>query len=223
MAEMNDDFGELSFGKRLRGRREQAGMTAEQVARESKVALRYVRALEGEDWREFSAKVYAQGTMRRVAHVMKMGDADVWIAAVGREWEIALGIGKEAVNVVPRAVARPRRLMLTPRRLGAIAAIGIVGLLVLFMGVRLIEFTAAPGLVIDSPADKSGFVGSIVDVSGRTEKESSLTVNGREITLDGQGNFHEKIELPPGAVALHFLSRNRFGKTQTAVRNILME
>lgn len=223
MAEMNDGFGEISFGERLRSLREQAGMTVEQIARESKIALRYARALEGGDWRVFSAKIYAQGTMRRVAQVMKISDADAWIATAGREWEVANGIANGAVNITPRAVARPHRIMLTPRRLGAIAAVGMAGALVLFIGARLIAFTAAPGLVIDSPADRSGFAGSIVDVSGKTEKESSLTVNGREITLDERGNFREKIELPPGAVALHFVSRNRFGKTQTVVRNILME
>lgn len=223
MTDTDKNFDGLSFGEQLRILREQAGVTLEQVARESKVALRYARALEGEDWRAFSAKIYARGTMRRVAHAMKIDDTDAWAAAAGREWEIAMGIGKGAMHVAPRAVAVPRRMMITPRRLGAMAAIGMASLLVLFMSVRLIAFTAAPGLVIDSPADESGFTGSLINVSGRTEKESSLTVNGREITLDGQGNFHEAIELPAGAVALHFVSHNRFGKTQTAVRNILME
>jgi hypothetical protein len=59
-------------------------------------------------------------------------------------------------------------------------------------------------------------------VAGSTEKESSLTVNGRELTLDERGGFNESIELPPGSVSLHFTSRNRFGKTQTVVRNIFV-
>ncbi|MFY9462802.1 MAG: hypothetical protein WAP52_01310, partial [Candidatus Sungiibacteriota bacterium] len=113
--------------------------------------------------------------------------------------------------------------MLTPRRLGIGASVGMAVMLIVFLGIRLIAFTAAPGLTIYSPADESMFNTPIVEVRGETEKESSLTVNGREITLDEQGNFDEEIELPPGAVALHFISRNRFGKTQTAVRTILVE
>ncbi len=112
---------------------------------------------------------------------------------------------------------------MTPRRLGVAVAAGATALLILFLAVRLIAFTAAPGLAIYRPADKTGFASSTIEVAGRTEKESNLTVNGRELTLDEQGNFDEKIELPQGVNELHFISRNRFGKTQTAVRTILVE
>jgi len=223
MDEFEENQVAVSLGEQLRRYREQAGMSVEQAARESKIALRYVRALEEGDWHAFSAKVYAQGAMRRVAHVLKDVDADALVAACGREWDIACGGNGKGGNPAPRAVAESRRFLVTPRRLGAAAAIGMAVLLVAFLAVRLIAFIAAPGLAIKSPADENGFPTSIVEVSGKTEKESSLTVNGRELTLDEWGNFNEKIELPPGAVSLHFISRNRFGKTQTAVRNILVE
>lgn len=223
MDEMNDNFGDMNFGERLRRYREQAGMSVEGVARESKIALRYVRALEEGDWKAFSARVYAQGSVRRVAHVLKDVDADALIAACGREWDLALGGSGDIDYTIPRAVGRSRRFMLTPRRLGATAAAGAAILLIAFLSIRLVAFTAAPGLAIYSPADESGFASSTVEVAGRTEKESSLTVNGRELTLDERGSFDEKIELPQGVNKLHFISRNRFGKTQTAVRNILVE
>ena len=213
----------VSLGEQLRQYREQAGMSVEQVARESKVALRYVRALEESDWQAFSAKVYARGAVRRVAHVLKDADADALIAATGREWDITLGGGEKSGAPAPRAVAGARRFTVTPRRLGVAVAAGATVLLILFLAVRLIAFTAAPGLAIYRPADETRFASSTLEVAGRTEKESSLTVNGRELTLDEQGGFDEKIELPQGVNELHFISRNRFGKTQTAVRNILVK
>lgn len=223
MDDLNDNFSGLPLGERLRGLREQAGMSVEEAARKMKTSSRYVRALEEGDWRAFSAKVYIQGAARRMAHIFGCADADVFATACGREWDIACGASGKTDFSMPRAVADPRRFMLTPRRLGIGASVGMAVMLIVFLGIRLIAFTAAPGLTIYSPADESMFNTPIVEVRGETEKESSLTVNGREITLDEQGNFDEEIELPPGAVALHFISRNRFGKTQTAVRTILVE
>ena len=220
---MHDNFEGLSLGEQLRRYREQVGMSVEGVAREIKISSRYVRALEDGDWHAFSAKVYAQGALRRMARVFKDIDADALIASCGREWDSACGTNGKISHSAPRAVARPRQFVMTPRRIGAGAAIGMAALLVAFLGIRLIGFVAAPGLMIYRPADKSGFAGSTVGVAGKTEKESSLTVNGRELTLDERGNFDEKIELPPGAHELRFISRNRFGKTQTVVRNILVE
>lgn len=221
--EASDGFEGLSLGERLRQYRERAGMSVEQAAREIKIALRYVRALEDGDWAVFSARVYAQGSARRMAKLFAGANADALVAAVGREWDIARGGAEAGAYSSPRAVAVPRRFTLTPRRLGVAGAMGAGLLLATFLSIRLTAFIAAPGLTIKSPADRSGFDTPLVDVAGKTEKESSLTVNGREITLDGQGNFDEKIELQSGANALHFISRNRFGKTQTVERNIFVE
>lgn len=229
---VHNNFDGVSLGERLRAYREQAGVSAESAAREMKIPARSLRALEEGDWHAFSAKVYATGVARRVAKVFAPVDADAIAAAVGREWDIACGasisgrgrVGEKARTYsVPRPVAVPRRLVMTPRRLGMGMAAGGGMALAAFLAVRLTAFVASPGLVVKSPADRSGFATPMVDVAGKTEKESSLTVNGREITLDEQGNFSERIELPSGANELHFISRNRFGKAQTVVRNIFVE
>lgn len=211
------------LGEDLRARREAMGMSVEQAARGMQMLARYVRALEDGDWAVFSARVYAQGSARRMAKLFALANADALAAAVGREWDIARGGADSKAYPSPRAVAVPRRFTLTPRRIGAAAAASVALLLAAFFSMRLTAFIRAPGLTIKSPADRSGFDTPLVDVAGKTEKESSLTVNGREITLDEQGNFSEKIELQSGANELHFISRNRFGKIQTAVRNIFVE
>jgi len=223
MEDLNDDFEGVSLGERLRGLREQAGMSMEGVAREMKTSSRHVRALEQGDWHAFSAKVYAQGAVRQMTKALQIAEPDALVILCAREWDIAYGIRGDTNHRTPRAVARPRRFMVTPRRMGAGAAVGMAVLLIVFLGARLLAFTAAPGLTIQRPADQGLFDAPIVRVTGKTEKESSLTVNGRELTLDEQGNFDEEIELQSGANELHFISRNRFGKTQTAVRNIFVE
>ncbi|KKT72228.1 MAG: hypothetical protein UW69_C0099G0010 [Microgenomates group bacterium GW2011_GWA2_44_7] len=48
-------------------------------------------------------------------------------------------------------------------------------------------------------------------------------MNGREITIDGLGNFEENLELAVGLHILEFLSENRFGKVSKEMRRIIIK
>ena len=76
---------------------------------------------------------------------------------------------------------------------------------------------------MDLPQDRAALREPMVRVEGRTERESKLTVNGREITINEQGDFGERIELQPGATALIFISENRFGKMSQVTRHVIVE
>lgn len=212
------------LGEELKKRREAVGMSVTDVAREAKISSRYIRALEAGEYGVFSARVYAQGVLRRVIKVCRIEDGDWFTTTCSREWEaVFAGGGTNPPLRAKNGAERQNKFFLTPRRLGIGAAAGFSILLLGFWSARLITFAAPPMLTIQSPADQSGFVDPTVDVTGVTEKESSLTVNGRELTIDERGNFHEKIELPQGVSILRFVSRNRFGKEQAVVRTIFVE
>jgi hypothetical protein len=87
---------------------------------------------------------------------------------------------------------------------------------------QLIGFTAAPRLYIDEPQTQTITDIPIVRVKGITEKESQLTVNGREITMNGDGAFDEEIELASGVNVLHFFVKNRFGKSSEATKYVVV-
>jgi cytoskeleton protein RodZ len=56
-----------SIGEKLRLARERSNLTIEQVARETNVARRFLRALEDEDFEVFPGETYALGFLRNYA------------------------------------------------------------------------------------------------------------------------------------------------------------
>lgn len=224
---MSDSFRNFEngslLGERLRQAREEMRMTPEALARLACIASRYIRALESGEWRAFSAKVYAQGALKRVIGVCRMEDADFLVTALDQEWKAAFPEMHDTPGSFVKNIPYPRAFRLTPRRIGVGTAISILALVAGFWGIRLVTFAAPPTLRLTEPEERAGYENSSVSVRGRTEKESRLTVNGRELTLDERGNFDEKIELPQGAHELEFVSRNRFGKEQTVVRHIFVK
>jgi hypothetical protein len=56
-----------SIGQTLKSRRLQRSLTAEQVAQDIRIHIRFLRALEEERWQDFPARVYLEGFLRRYA------------------------------------------------------------------------------------------------------------------------------------------------------------
>ena len=214
--------GRLSLGEEMRTRREALGMGVGDLARAAHVSAEFVAALEGNDYHCFPAKVYAQGTVRRIAHIFGGKDGEILVALLNREWPEDRDA--KISSTTPIETNRPfAGLFLTPKKTG-ILAVSVFSLFILgFWGLRLFVFTAPPMLTIESPASYSHITSPVTVVAGTTEKESRLTVNGREIRIDERGAFREDIELPIGPNRLEFVTESRFGKVSRDVRYILVE
>ena len=115
-----------------------------------------------------------------------------------------------------------RRIKLT-RGLAAALGGGLCLFFIAFFAVRLAGFVGAPPLEIVSPPDGVLLHKPYVVVSGRGERESRLTLNGREITMDEAGNFDEEMELLTGVNTLEFYLENRFGAVTREVRDVVVE
>lgn len=211
-----------ALGTHLREKREALGMSIDGLAREARISRRYIIALEQGEYGAFPAKVYAQGALKQVMRVCESEDRSELLKILEAEWPQDT---KRWAPIPGRGgdLWEGRIFSVTPQRLGLIAAGGLILGLIAFWSVRVAVFAARPSLSIDSPEDRSRVEQAIVTVKGSAERESRLTVNGRELTIDERGNFEERIELPLGANRLEFISENRFGKISKEVRYILVE
>lgn len=211
-----------TLGAELKSRREALGMAVDDLARATHLSARYISALEKSDYTIFPAKVYAQGAVRRIAQIFADGDRDMLIALLNREWPMEQNDCRchTAQWCAPFLLGK---ILPIRRKVGALAAGAFFIFVLGFWGVRLFFFATPPVLVVTLPEPQSRITAPTATVAGTTERESRLTVNGREIRIDERGAFREDIELPLGTNRLQFISESRFGKTSTEVRYILVE
>lgn len=212
--------GEERVGSRLRARRVELGLDIQDVSREAKIAPQYVRALEESDFEILSAKVYAQGFLKKVLTVVRVESPSEWVDDLGIEWNQAMAKRLD-IPLIPADENRQKALL---RRwlVWIFAAAALAGLLVV-VGARIRAFTGRPALVIDQPQEGFLLGRPQVRVEGRTERESRLTVNGRELTLDSSGRFSDEIDLVPGLNQLEFRAESRFGKERIEIRNVVVK
>lgn len=104
-----------SPGAILRTAREQLGMQREQVSSETNLSLRYVDALEADNYSLLPGQAFARGYLRRYAQLVRV-DSDALVPAFEQLWqaqrpEQVAGLGGAAAKPTPRVpVATPARL-----------------------------------------------------------------------------------------------------------------
>ncbi len=219
---MNDkDEKEDALGQRMSAMREELGLSVEALARMIAASPKYIRALESGDYALFGAKVYALGVLKKMLAVMDTEDQHDLIRTLNNEWNRHLPGGGQREE--RERIEGARTFYMTPTRAGIILAAAALVLFVFFAGSRIIRFSAPPLLAVDEPRDTTAVGEPTISVKGRTEKESKLTVNGRELIIDSQGNFRETLQLQSGLNRLNFLSENRFGKQSEITRYVVVE
>ncbi len=210
-----------TLGERLKKRREELGLSLETIARETKSPARSIRALEEDDFGYFSAKIYALGILRKILAALPDDPKEEFMAEFNNEWEVRNFRNKK--ELIPLPENRSREPYITPRKLGLAGGTVLLAALLLFLGFRFVRFIGPPILLVEEPGPETSTSEPMVRVKGRTEKESQLTVNGRELRIDENGNFNEEIELAAGLNALEFWVQDRFGKVNKEVRYILVK
>ncbi len=74
-----------------------------------------------------------------------------------------------------------------------------------------------PKLEITSPANQSKSYKQNITVSGRTDKETFITVNGAPVVVDAQGNFQTSVKLSEGENKIEIVARDIADNTETQV------
>lgn len=92
---------------------------------------------------------------------------------------------------------------------GAAVAVFIV---VAYAVWRSFPYASGPRIEIFQPIDGSTATSPTVTVIGRALRVSSVTMNGRDISLTENGDFNETLVVFPGMNFISFQAKDRFGR-----------
>ncbi len=104
--------------------------------------------------------------------------------------------------------------------------VGIMSTILLFLVIGIFSYEKMVfifrGVEIKASIEKKND-SSLATVSGNAAKAINLTLNGREIFIDKEGNFSESIAMLPGFSVVTINARDKFGKTAEQKFEIVTE
>ncbi len=208
-----------TLGERFKRIRDELGLSVEEAAVRSGISAKYVRTIEEGRYTDLPGAVYAKNFVRKYAQALEVSE-ETAVGLFEREHSVAAKLSP-APSAAPARPVRVRAL-LTPEGIKWVIVL-VLGLAVLvYLGLEIRNFTAPPSLVVVSPPEQTTTASRSVELAGTTTPEATVTVNGKVVLVDRQGQFREQLDLQDGLNTLIVKAQKKRGKASTVVRQILV-
>lgn len=207
-----------TVGEILKQARTDQGISLATVAGQTKIQLKYIRALEENNFDKLPPAAFVKGFVRSYARVVSK-DPEGLLAIFRRDYD-----QNERGEIVPRGLAAgvQKRWQWTPT-LTAITAVVVV--MTMFAGYVIFQLrilSRPPILEVTVPAENAK-VNRNVEVLGKSDTDAVVTVNSKPIVVNDKGEFTETILLSSGEHTITVKATARNGKTRTVQRTVMVE
>jgi cytoskeletal protein RodZ len=204
-----------TVGSILKEARGAKNITLEQAEIATKIRLKFLQAIESDDYTALPSVSYAKGFVKNYSEYLGL-DSGMVLAFFRRQ---TTDVSK--TSLLPKKDTMPTSgFHLTPGRFLAGILILFVLIFLGYLGFQYRKLNQAPVLSVDSPANQLVTREHRVDVLGSTDPDATVTVNGITISVRADGKFFDQVSLDPGVNKISVVATSRFGKTTTIVREV---
>jgi len=210
-----------TVGQILHAQREKKKLTLEDIHKFVKIHPKYLSALENDDYSVFSDKVHAKGFLKIYADFLEL-DVERMLAFWRREYEggFEREHKKERRKYDLKVLDSPK-IRLTPSILFTAVAGILITVFFAYLFFQYKNYSGAPSLEVLSPENNIIVVTDVLDITGKTERDSVLFINNQRVILNMDGSFATSIRLSEGINTLSLKAVNKLGKETEIIRTII--
>ena len=177
----------FSVGEILKQERIKQNITLQEIEKQTHIRVKFLQAVENNDWQLFSSKIYIVGIIRNYAKILNL-DPKKMLAFFRRDYE-----KKDDTRFKKRVASK--FLSSESKKL---SIIGISFIILLFLGYfsyQLKIYFSPPKITITSPLSQTIKREDRVKIIGITEKDAMITILGERVYQDETGKFEYNFPL----------------------------
>lgn len=203
-----------TVGELLRQERLKQHKSLEQIAEKTKIRPGILDQLEKGEYQFLPSRTYVQGFVKAYAQALKL-DVDKALAFFRREYDMQDQEERTPPQPIKRAgpIITPGKLLSV---LGTFLLLGFLG--VLFWQYQ--QFAGRPVLIIDAPSDQMVVQQQFVTVTGKTDPDATVLVNGQSVAVTNDGTFQVTLTLREGHNRITVVARNNIGRETILEREV---
>jgi cytoskeletal protein RodZ len=214
-----DLVSERAAGQVLRDLREAKGMTLDEVAAKTKVPLQSLALIEEDDFARLPPDVYT--TIYLKAYCKFFGIEAGPIVAHFRD-QRAAHERKTPGNRHPVTTVKAAELLVAPRIIRNVIIAAVASGLLFSIAFQVVKLISPPQLTVTDPLDGTVTENRSVTINGRTEPEVSIAINGKPVSVDGNGVFHDTFILQDGLNSIEVVGVKKYSRPMRVTRNIIV-
>lgn len=209
-----------TVGQILQKTRLEKKITLREVENQTKIRQNILSALEENNFQKLSSLASVKGLLKTYAEFLDLSSERV-LAIFRRDFD-----KKEKKKVIPQGLVTPLDrpgFSWGPKK----TLIFLIAVFFLTIATYLIyqylSLVRAPFLKVDSPKEGIQMVQSTLEVSGRADPDSLVTVNSDSVLLNAKGDFNYKIELFSGGNKITVEATSKLGKKNKIERTVFYQ
>lgn len=201
-----------TVGQILREARNHKKLTLEQAEKATKIRLKFLVALEGDEFTKLPPSTFTKGFIKNYAAYLSL------------PVEETLAFYRRQVNEekLPAPAKQINQTFFRPS-LTTISVSLLVLIFFTYLVYSYFRFAGSPTLTINSPANNTVVASDQIELTGKTDPDAVLTINDQNIPVNESGSFSVSITLQPGINTLTITSTNKFRRQTTITRSLRLE
>lgn len=212
-----------TLGKKLVQARAALGLDLTNISRQHYLPISFLKSIEYGNFEKLPEKLYTRAMLKKYLHILKLPTnecLDLWEEEYVHWKNLTAEKGQK--NHSPTLHRSMFNITLTPSfwHKGILIFTGLVFLI--YIGMRVEAAIAPTNLEIFSPPDRLTTIEHVIEITGRTEPEVTLTINTQEIPVEQDGFFSKSINLQTGLNVLEIKASKRYRPTHSLIRHILV-
>lgn len=204
-----------TVGEILKSARLKKNLNLEEVEKTIKIRAKFLSALEENNFSNLPPGTFAKGFIKNYA---------VFLGISPNE---ALAFYRRQVIEEKLAPASPKNnfnhITITPKKFAILCTILFLIIFFIYLIVSYLQFAGSPFLKINTPNNNIVTNNDTIEIAGKTNPGTILTINNQVVATNESGNFSVNIPLEPGLNTLTITSKNKFDRKTTVVRNLRLE
>jgi len=209
-----------TVGEVLKEGRLKKNFSLEKVAELTKIQIKFLKAIEEDDFTKIPQGVTTKGFIRNYAQVVGLSPGNV-LAVFRRDF-----LENEKGQVIPRGMVTPLNKITfawNPKLTLMAGVFLLLLILFVFFGRQYLNLVSAPKLSVIYPPDNEIVKQKEIEFIGKTDKDASLYINGEIVSLNQNGEFDKRISLVDGENEIVFEAISRKDKKTRLIKKVKVE
>lgn len=206
-----------AVSEQLKNARLEKRLRISDAARALNISAAYLEHMENNRFHKLPAGVYGKNFLREYALFLDLDHAEL-ISILEKEQNAPV----EKNKIFSNQIIRGAEFFALPKLIKGLVISTVVISCFIYLGYRLEKITAPPELVINTPEQNIITEEKKINISGMTEAETNIMINGELALSDNEGKFSKEINLRSGMNVITIVAKKKHGKENIITRQILV-
>lgn len=202
-----------TVGQILKNARLEKQISLQKASEFLKIRKEFLEALENDNFSVLPSYISTAGFLKNYAEFLGLSPSSV-LAVFRRDFSLP----KESIHKKMESFSF--NFNWTPKKILILTIIiSFLGLSV-YLGFQYFSFRKAPFLELVSPSEGEKVFQEKIEVKGKAQPDSLVTINDTPVFLLLNGEFHLEVEVFPGENKIIVTAKNKFGKETKIERTV---